>query len=174
LEESKFENNQKKLIDFIENVIEPPNEKFANFPVCPFAKKERLNNEIFFKEFEFSIKPSSELIDYILESFIQKVDYTLMLFDPSCSKELQVFRDYGKSICELLKDEKIVAVAMHPSDTFNIDGYYTRQAPFHTILVQLASEIMKGRKILEKTDYYKNWKESDKEIIEDQFGKYLS
>ena len=36
-----------KVLDYIENVLEVPRDEYNGMPVCPFANKERKNNNIY-------------------------------------------------------------------------------------------------------------------------------
>lgn len=169
-----FDVNQDALENYIEKTLKPPNKVFENISPCPYIgriSKEKLDNKIIYNSYNFS-KP----IDSNLTSFIKtnlKKSHILLVYDTNSTLELLEFRDYGKKICELLKEETIITIALHPQDTFKIKDFYTRRVPFHTLLIQYRKIINEEREKLKKTDYYKNWTKDDLQINEDQFGKFL-
>jgi len=165
--------NKEQLLSYIIKVLETPNPHFGNFPACPFVKNERLNGRILFEQISFSISPTVDIKNRIHKFHSEAQSYTLLLYDIDSRLPKDEFINYGISLCEIFREERIISIALHPSDDFNINGYYTRGVPFNTLIVQFAEQIIKAQELLINTDYYKYWKETNINNNYYQFDRFL-
>ena len=165
--------DKKELLKYIINILEPKNTVFGNLPICPFVKKERLKDKILFENVVFGNEPTIKIIKIIKNTFSKTDENTLLAYDTVSQLGALEFIDYGKRLCEIFLKEKIISISLHPSDTFNIHGQLTRTVPFHTMLIQTASQIIAAKKILQGSNYYENWTKEDLEDNYKQFAQYL-
>ncbi|MGC4038380.1 MAG: hypothetical protein QM764_20620 [Chitinophagaceae bacterium] len=168
-----MEANKQALINYMVNVLEPKNEAFGNLPMCPFVKKERLKNRILFEKVIFGAEPGDQVISLISSTFAHTDENTLLAFDTDTTLGLDEFIEYGKKLCDLFSRNKIISIALHPLDNFNIHGHFTRKVPFPTLLVQTARQISAAKTTLMATQYYKFWTKEDLDNNFEQFAKYL-
>ncbi len=167
-----METLEDQLLKYIREILEPKNKEFGNLPICPFVKKERLHGRITFKECSLGDNPTSKVLE-VVNTFFAHSDGTLIIYDTDSNLSIVDFVEYGKKLCELLQNQRIISIALHPADNFNINGVKTRTVPFHVVLIQKAEEIIKAKNSLLKTKYYENWNEEQKKFNDEQIGKYL-
>jgi hypothetical protein len=168
-----MEKEPEEIIRYFTEVLEPKSSLFGGLPVCPFAKKERITNNIVFQQLCLGNIPSEEVGVLIINHFKDGNNRTLVIYDPDSKMNLVDFRNYGIVLCEKFSGEGIISIALHPQDTFSIEGFRTRRVPFPFLLVQRAKTIQEARKILERTHYYTKWSQESLDANEEQFGKFL-
>ena len=144
---------------FLENFIEKESEIFSGFPVCPFAKRERLQNKIKFVEMSFSkidlYKISSEGEDFLTS------DYSTLLFisnDMATFNETKLFfrciTEFFKKTASVLSKSEMNTFFFHKEDDRSYNGLYTRRSPIPFIMVGYKHDISKKKNKLLKTKYY--------------------
>ncbi|MFM9267466.1 DUF1415 domain-containing protein [Tychonema sp. BBK16] len=141
--------------------VELPHSVFGDLPVCPFAKKARLANQILFKVERFSALTEFDRDSAIIQSIHEfyNSDFEIMLvINPektaiSAPQTQALIEKLNNNISEL----GLLAFHVHPDEDFNIDGLHTRRAPYPGFTVQVNSTLKPASDALEKTEYYKNW-----------------
>ncbi|MEG4021940.1 hypothetical protein [Microcoleus sp. S13C4] len=141
--------------------VELPHPVFSDLPICPFAKKARLANQILFK-----IERFSALIEFDRDSAIMKAIYEfyhsefeiMVVINP---QKTAITAPETKELIDKLNNQiselGLLAFHAHPEEDFNIDGLHTRRMPYPGFTVQVNSKLKPASDALEKTDYYKNW-----------------
>lgn len=146
------------LIEFVEK----PHPLFSGFPICPFSKKARQEDKIMFSVYPFSLESNaqsaSELFE-VMEEFTKTDRHEVLVVihpdpDAIAVTEMEEFID---RLNEQISPMDLVAFTGHPGDRFNIQGVYTRQAPYIHFTVQREEDVKKSSDILSKTAYYDCW-----------------
>lgn len=138
-----FEDFQKTFIEWVQSTIEP--KKDDGWPVCPYARKARINNEI---------------------QFLDGRDTTNTLevlgkFDDDTYKMAVCWMDDD---CDLQVIDSIVSQAeiQYPTHYFfastETSGFFVQNFT-RIIIVQIKDDIRDRRSKLKKTSYYDSWPE---------------
>ena len=155
-----------QILFYIKNFLELPHPAFAGLPPCPFARKERLDNAIFFFEETFGAEGPSEHLLQSIRDFDEKPDLTTFLaYDIHVGLNPTESVRFAQQITDKLSDIEMLAISIHPQDDFNVDGVETRCGPFVMMLVQRRSVLDAAKTKLSKTAYYDNWQTSDEELL---------
>lgn len=150
-----------RMLDYIQQTIEAPHLVFGGMPICPFARKARLANKFLYKVYEFSaadLSGHSELMR-LIEEFGQQAHYELLLVihpEPEAFslEEMHAFTD---SLNQQIVSSDLIAFDGHPQDDFNIQGVFTREAPYIHFTIQLRQQVKQASDLLRQTAYYQNW-----------------
>ena len=149
----------REFTDYIVNFVEQPRPEMGNMPVCPFARKARLDSRMRIEVMELT----SGAITPHLASFARESSLDLIIcVHPeknglSCG---EVYRLAGE-LNELLPALNILALAGHPDDPFNIDGLYTRREPYPNIQLLRRDVGERAYRSLESSGYYDRWTEEN-------------
>ena len=137
---------------YLANFIEEKHEVFNGLPVCPFAKKERLENRIKFVECSFS-KINVERIIAETELWLSGDFSTLLYIDKGDASIRETVHFYD-CITALLKGKGVNLFLFHEDSVRNFGGLYTRRSPRPFIMAGYKQHIGKNKKKLLKTKYY--------------------
>lgn len=145
----------KHIIDFVEQ----PHAMLANLPVCPFARKARLENRIQFEVMNLT----HEGILALVPSFVAKSELDLMMCihprkDNLSSTEVDRL---AERLNQTLLAMNLIALGGHPEDRFNIDGLYTRRDPYPNIQIIRADVGERAHQSIKESGYYERWTESN-------------
>ena len=161
----KKENYNKinKVINYIKDVLEVPRDEYNGMAACPFAKKERKNDNLYIDVIDEK-NGFFELMDKFLKSnkdnaiFINEID-----IDNTDTRRYQAFlnKELKK---KSLTTHKVLCI--NPKDELSVEGFNVRsKSPYFLILVNNLKEINKAHKKLLKTSYF------DK--MDSNYKKYL-
>lgn len=142
-----FEEFQERFLKWTEEVIEA--KKSDGFPICPFARKARLQNKIQF------INATNDVISS-LETF-DKSQFEIGIAWIGENPEM----DYIESELYLLS-KKNPDLLYFTSTTES--GHFAKNFT-NCVFIQLRNDIMEKRKYLHTTSYYNNWPEEYYKII---------
>lgn len=139
----------KEMEDYQKSFIEKPHAATNGMPVCPFAKKARLDNDIL-----YVIEP------FCLPRMMEKVQewrgsgYRVLTFvDPDKSLPLDQFMDfYFKFVVEMTDDLDLSE--SHPEHPFTLNGLRTRCDPYPNIQVTVLKDFSESQQKLRKSRYY--------------------
>lgn len=150
------------MVEYMNEFLEKPHPIFGGLPICPFARKARLEAQILYKVCRFwthtDLNPDSSVIR-IINEFCQEGRYEVLLVihperQAMTPLAMQQFID---CLNEKISATGLIAFGGHPDDDFNIQGVYTRKEPFLNFTVQSKQLVQEASDSLLKTDYYKNW-----------------
>ena len=161
----KKENYNKinKVINYIKDVLEVPRDEYNGMAACPFAKKERQNDNLYIDVIDEK-NGFFELMDKFLKSnkdnaiFINEID-----IDNTDTRRYQAFlnKELKK---KSLTTHKILCI--NPKDELSVEGFNVRsKSPYFLILVNNLKEINQAHKKLLETNYF------DK--MDSNYKKYL-
>lgn len=155
-----MDNIVEEIKNWIINFVEIKTPIFGNMPVCPFAKKERINNKINYVVTDLS--DVNNIINKINENnFIDKT--TLILIDTHNKIDLiqkEEFENKINTICD--NNWTVYCLA---NENFNVDGFYTRTNKYPIVIVTLLSEVIKAENGLWNTKYFSKWSEDNFERL---------
>ena len=157
------------MIDYLQNVIEQPSPVFGGLPICPFSRQARIHHRILYKLFPFSasdLDPQSELFQ-VIQDFGHRSEYDLMLVihpNPQ-ALTLEEMHDFTARLNELLQPFELISFDGHPLDPFNIQGVYTRKAPYIHFTVQTMQKVKQASDALLKTAYYSHWTQESLKLV---------
>lgn len=153
------------MLKYIDNYVEKPSIVSNGMPLCPFARKSRISERLYFDVFEFSLQDQKEIQQRI--SLFNEEDFDVyILLHPKVN---------GISVADLyvLCDEmgKLLPTFQvftgHPEDDFRVKNTLTRQDPYPNLQFIPKTLLEKSRAILRKTKYYS---ELPKEKPDDPIG----
>jgi len=146
--------------------------QFNDLPACPFAKEALTQNKVIINELTNQFSSRLSMKEYFiaeLENFSyhwpkgKEVIVLGCLPEYISSNELSEAVEFAAD--RFLKDRGYIALEDHPADFEEVDGYTLNQGTYALILLQEAEKLNKARTILEKKDYYKNWKPEYKQEV---------
>lgn len=150
-----------QMIQYLETVLEQPHAIFGGLPICPFAKKARLQNKILFKVMTLQaveLALNADLMQAI-EEFYGAACYEVMLVISPDTEALSVHQvdQLVINLNEKLAFLELVVFGGHPDDNFNIQGVRTRQEPYINLTVQPLEILKAASRNLQETNYYQHW-----------------
>lgn len=150
------------MIEHIQTFLEKANPIFSGLPVCPFAKKARLENKILYQVYPFSAQASlntDPAFARLISEFAAQNRHEVLLIihpDPLAITAEQT-RQLVKNLAQELSEKQLVAFGGHPDDNFNIQGLHTRREPYPNLTIQSEQLVRERSQLLSKTSYYANW-----------------
>jgi len=163
----------RKIEEYIINHLEKNNPVFSNMPACPFARKERMENQIEYFETHIGTEsPDQELIEKIRDFDTKPDRTTLILYDPMQLCCLNTAYDFAMKLEIALADLNILAIPLHPKDPFSVQGFRTRKTPFMMMTVQRKSLIFEAKRKLLGTSYYSLWDDVEERYL-NRFEEYM-
>jgi hypothetical protein len=147
------------MVEYMKEFLEKPHQVFRGLPICPFARKARLENRIFYKVYRFSTVPDDQVVELIKE-FCQDERYEVLLVLHPDAETLTPFQvqEFVTTLNHQIAPLGLIAFGGHPGQEFNIQGICTRQEPFLNFTVQFQQRLQDASDLLLKTtDYYQNW-----------------
>ena len=149
----------REFAQYIIDFVEQPQPKLGNLPVCPFARKARLENRIQFKVLELT----RDGVLALLPLFTAKPELHVMIcIDPrkdglSSAEVCQLV----EVLNQVLPALNLSALGGHPEDPFNIDGLYTRRDPYPNLQLLRLDVGERAHQSLKSASYYDRWSESN-------------
>lgn len=149
------------MVAYLADVIEKPHPAFGGMPICPFSRQARLANQILYCIYPFScadLTTKTPLLQ-IIDDFQQSPQYEILLvIHPDYSGlSLDATHQFMQQLNQAIAAQNLIAFDGHPQDDFNIQGVYTRKAPFIHLTVQHLSKVKAASDQLHHTPYYKSW-----------------
>lgn len=151
-----------EIKEFLINFVEKESDVFSGFPVCPFAKKERIEKKIKFVETKFENIDVKHVLDEV-QDFLLK-DYSTLLLISDKDVSIEQTRHFFRCITTLMENNGANVFLFHKDDNRSYGGIYTRRSPVPFIMVGYKNQIAKKKAKLLKTKYY------DKLVREEMFN----
>jgi len=152
-----------KVLDYIKYVLEVPRDEYSGMPTCPFAKKEREDNQIY-------IDTLSNENDFMvcIHNFIKSCKKSAVFIqnDELSEKETKRYQKFLNTTLAHNGFSSWKALCINPKDNLEVDGFNARSlAPCFMILINDKRDIYYAHKSMKNTKYY------DK--MELKYKKYL-
>lgn len=149
------------MIHYLETVLEQTHSIFGGLPICPFAKKARLQNKILYKVMTLQaveLTLNARLMQEIEEFYIENYYEVMLVISPDTTAlSVNQVAQLVANLNEKLSPLQLVVFGGHPADDFNIHGVRTRQEPYINLTVQPIKNLKAASKHLEETNYYQHW-----------------
>ena len=149
------------MVQYLETVLEQPHPVFGGLPICPFSKKARLQNKIFYKVLALAmdqLHTDSELRQAIAAFDESKQHDVLLVISPDEEAlTVEQVQTFVEQLNHVLAPQGLAAFGGHPQDTFNVRGVYTRREPFINLTIQSLTVLQAASDQLARTAYYQNW-----------------
>ena len=142
----------KDLQDYLIQFVETKQEIFNNFPVCPFAKRERIENKIKFVECSFKNIDTTKIIDET-HNWLNG-DYSTLLYVDIGDADFIETNHFHRCIDALTDKEDVNTFLFHKESKRKFGGMYTRRSPRPFIMIGYKDHIGEKKKQLLKTKYY--------------------
>jgi len=148
------------ILSWSKDFLEIPNKHLNNFPVCPYAKKTRLDNHINIVEHN---DPST-----YLEAIIKEADNFKGKISIVACSDLSItadeLADYIHALNYVYVPRDVYLMASHPEDfdeeiDFLQDTAWESHNDFLMVLIQSFDELEEASTSLKKIGYYDNWNE---------------
>lgn len=154
-----------EMMQYLQTFVEVPHPAFGDLPVCPFARKARLDDAILFRVYPFileSLATSSDFMDEMV-AFSQDPNHTILIVIHPQKEALSVSAmvDFVTALNRHLAPLDLVGFGGHPQDPFHIQGVHTRRSPYPHLSIQSTPYLQEVTPPLRKTAYYQHWTPED-------------
>lgn len=146
-----------EMTENAKNVIERPHPVFSGLPVCPFAKKARLQNQLLHVVYPFDVTldPIDENRMLAEIAAFRTTQYHMAWFiHPDKNLCYSQYMSFFKALRARIATEGLVAFPGHPMDEFSVNGMVVRMDPYPNIQVLSRVELQEAREKLKKSKYY--------------------
>ena len=151
------------ILSWSKDFLEKPSKHLNNYPVCPFAKKTRLENKISIVE----NNKATTLLETIVKQATQFKDNNNDICIVACN-DLSIIadelHDYIHALNYVFVPKDVYLMCFHPEDAeederieFLEDTNWEPHNNFLMVLIQPFKKLEDASKQLKKTSYYKNW-----------------
>jgi hypothetical protein len=145
--------------DYIVTFVEEARPEFGNLPICPFARRARLEGRMRIEVSALGAQVIAARVDCFDDE--PRLDLLILVHPvrdtPSCPEVYGIAQELNRS----LPARNLLALAGHPADPFNIDGLHTRREPYPNIQILRVDVAERAYKSLEKSAYYERWSEEN-------------
>jgi hypothetical protein len=149
----------RELTEYIIGFVEQPHPKLGNLPVCPFARRARLENRI---RFEVRALTEDAVLDLVPLFEAEPELHMIICIHPNNDGiSADAVSRIVRKLNETLPAKNLMAVGAHPVDPFSIDGLYTRREPYPNIQLLRLDVGVRAAESLKNTSYYDRWTEDN-------------
>ena len=149
----------RELTQYIIDFVEQPHPKLGNLPVCPFARRARLENRI---RFEVRALTRGAILDLVpLFEAEPELHMVICIHPKKDGISAEEVRRLVDTLNETLPAKNLMTLGAHPEDPFNIDGLYTRREPYPNIQLLRLDVGERAHESLKNTGYYDRWTEDN-------------
>ena len=146
------------IISWSKDFLEIPNKHLNNFPVCPYAKKTRLDNHINITEHH----DSSTYLEAVIKEANNFKGKISIVACSDLSITADELADYIHALNYVYVPKDVYLMASHPEDfdeeiDFLQDTTWESHNDFMMVLIQPFDELEEASKSLKKIGYYNNW-----------------
>jgi hypothetical protein len=148
-----FEQAQGDVINWITSFVEQPHPALGGWPVCPFARKARINNGV-------EIRPG--VIDpYTDLAHIEPGDrqVLILIYDPKNFTAEEFHSQISLVNSGFLMPRGLFALGDHPDHTETVKGVQMNQGQWALAFVQNKKELERHARDLVERNYYQGWDE---------------
>jgi hypothetical protein len=143
------------VVKWLSEFVELPHPALHNFPVCPYAKRARLDNKI---DFRIGINPYNDLVS-LAHSGLTGFDVVIFIYDPA-----EYAGEAFTSIISLankivLKEKGLISLSDHPMVKEEALGINFNQGEYALSVCAEVSGLNSGAKSLHAQGYYDGWPE---------------
>ena len=158
---------EEHIIHYITDFLEKSHPAFSGMPICPFARKERLENRLLLQAGSIDTQDPTEELYTQLRTFHHNPDLgTFLYYDPTHRCSLEEAYAFAQKIIDAMQDIKLLAVPIHPEDPFAVQEVRTRGAsPFVMMAIQSHQILYEAKEKLKKTAYYDQWEDFEERSI---------
>jgi hypothetical protein len=142
-----------RLTHWMKNVLEKPNKNLGGWSLCPFARKARINNQIYISFIDW-INIDDEIDKSLLN--LEKKDVCVLLFDPKELNNNKLF-DYIYNKNKVLMEKDYLLIMDHPDEKEELNGISTHFQHAGIVLVFKLHKLNSATKYLEEKGYFKHW-----------------
>ena len=159
----------KRMLQYLETVLEQPHPAFGGLPICPFSKKARLQNKIFYQVLVLTmdqLQPDSPLRRSIA-SFQESKQHDVLLFISPDEQALTVdqMQIFVEQLNQSLVPVGLTAFGGHPQDTFNVQGCILAKNRLSTSPFSHSRSYKPLHSELARTAYYQHWSDENLQQI---------
>ena len=159
---------KQKIEQYMIRFLEVPHASFSGLPPCPFARKERLENRIIYKEGTLKATHiDDEMRDMIESLAAEENPQTIVYFEPQLQSSVQEVYQFAQMIIDTCVELSILAIPIHPHDDYSMNGVETRStSPTAFVLIQVKEQVSKAKDRLLRTAYYSQNGDHDERFVQ--------
>jgi hypothetical protein len=154
-----------EMMHYLRDFVEVPHPVFSDLPVCPFARKARLDNKILFRVQSLVesclVSPSDFMALMAAFSRDRTHDILLVIHPEKNTLSVDGMEQFVAALNRHLAPLQLVGFGGHPQDSFQIQGVHTRRSPYPHLSIQSTPYLEKVTPPLRKTAYYRHWTPED-------------
>ena len=141
-----------KVLDYIKYVLEVPRDEYNGMPTCPFAKKEREDDQIYID----TLNSNNDFI-ICMHNFVKSgKNSAVFINDIDLSeKDTKKYQKFLNKTLKYLDLKHWKALCINPNDNLEVDGFNVRSlAPCFMVLINDKKDIYYAHKSMQNTKYY--------------------
>ena len=154
---------KEKVLSYIKDVLEVPRDEYNGMPTCPFAKKEREDNQIYIDTLS-----SDNGFIVCMNNFVKsgKKSAVFIQNNELLERETKRYQKFLNNTLKALDLSNWKVLCINPNDKLEVDGFNARSlAPCFMVLINDKKDIYYAHKSMQNTKYY------DK--MDSKYKKYL-
>ena len=141
-----------KVLNYIKNVLEVPRDEYNGMPTCPFAKKEREDNQIYIDTLS-----SDNGFIVCMNNFVKsgKKSAVFIQNNELLERETKRYQKFLNNTLKALDLSNWKVLCINPNDKLEVDGFNARSlAPCFMVLINDKKDIYYAHKSMQNTKYY--------------------
>lgn len=158
----------KEIEQYMIDFLEVPHQDFSGLPPCPFARRERLDKRILYREGRIGeAEPEADLINEIEKIASEDNPRTIIYFDVNIDSSVSQVYQFAQHIIDSCVSMDILAIPIHPYDNYTMNGVKTRtKAPTVFVLIQVQNQVTQAKEKLLRTSYYANNEDEEEKKVQ--------
>lgn len=150
-----------KLIRWSIDVVERPTTAFGGLPVCPFAKRARVDDKIRWEVVRFAVGgPASEVLTLVADFDRERHDIMIIVNPEKTCSAGEFFSYLDVAIRPKAQDLGLDFLGAHPDDPWEVAGHRT-EWPYPCCLVSSLELLGRSSNKLLRTRYYEKWSQAN-------------
>lgn len=138
-----------EAVAYTRSFVERPNPSFNNLPVCPFAKKARIEGKLKYMVFELTVDRALEEVS----KWDPESHTALILLDPRKDLNIEVFEEMTREASSRLPGG-LSLFDSHPASDFLFRGVLVRREPYPNWQVMRLADLELAQSQLSHSRWY--------------------
>tara|TARA_R110001592_G_scaffold9061_1_gene48704 strand:+ start:812 stop:1285 length:474 start_codon:yes stop_codon:yes gene_type:complete len=141
-----------KVLNYIKYVLEVPRDEYNGMPTCPFAKKEREDDQIYID----TLNSNNDFI-ICMHNFVKSGKNSAVFINniDLSEKDTKRYQHFLNNTLKTLDLTNWKALCINPNDNLEVDSFNARSlAPCFMVLINDKKDIYYAHKSMKNTKYY--------------------
>lgn len=150
-----------KLIKWMTEFVEVPNDKLGSFPPCPYARQARISDNIDIKFTEIS-----EFSNIVRESIdsLENKEVVVICFNHYDINPVEL-QEWVNKMNEMLMTKNYVILEDHPHSPEYVNGVHMNFGKCGLLIIQKLDKLNNASDQLREKGYYTHWSQKDLDSV---------